>query len=233
MLVQLVRVAGRQGQVAPRIVWLDLTTGQPTHEHSLLGFVHAQPRLGPIIRGLKDVFAFYSTGANDADLDFVRLATKGEAISVAPIITDAWTDDQIDPLLLSSFRNRLPKWRLGFGHTVHPGGVAASVHGKKDQLAFRLSRSTPLLFATTKPFGPTKQLTMKLGHNLAMQWKLEVMAGGRAVHEQVIDKTSHPGHWFSLNIPWAKFPEASQVTVRLSHMSGTESDVYVESLSFE
>ncbi len=233
MLISQVRLRGGRTQVEPKVVWLDLASGEPTHEHALPGFVHAQPRLGPFILGPKNVFTFYSTGANDADLDLIRLAPKGDAKPVARPLADAWTDSEIDPALLKTFQDRLSNWRLGLGSTVHPGGLAPSVHGKKDQLAFRLGPGKPLLLATSKPFGPIKQLSLQLGHNLAMQWKLEVMANGRMVHEQVIDKSSHPTPWFRLDVPWAKFPERSSVTLRMSHVTGTESDIYIESLAFE
>lgn len=124
--------------------------------------------------------------------------------------------------VLDGARTVSPGWLVQAASQPNEGGFRPDVLGQKNVLALRLNARTlteqqleqnskvpvdavRLFRKITVPESPDARLSFRVGHEPKQSWKLSICHGSCRLHSSIIDDTTAPGGWLSVNVDLSEY----------------------------
>lgn len=225
---------------SPRLVWLDLTTGQAKHTFSLATLEDADPHFGPLVSYKDRLWSFWGRAQNDPNRDFVEMTPKADApLSPAPLAGGRapWSL-QTDPSLRLPAERLFAGWGLLAGATNNESGLKDGVYGENEVLGICVRGNQPTLFAReiAPAAGAHPKVRMRFNHRTDQDWvvKLSVQFAGQTLWSQDFSKGESPQNWKDLEVDLSPTAgKSGTLVVRADYLSsGGEMPTWWKRLEF-
>lgn len=218
-----VRAGKRNREATPVLTWIDRSSGRRIHEAALSGLVNSQPYLGPLIPTAKGFLTFYGSGRDDVYLDLLRL----EAVSPAteqPAANLDW-NQHLDEAVRREIFSHHPGWQLWSGASSEKLALKAQLRGERQVVSLRLDRDGLLAYQRhPHQNGP---LRFRVAADAGMDWRLEVRGDGRLLRSMDMPRGQGNPDWLPISVDLPPATEPQWLTVRLSRVDGSTTNVYL------
>ncbi len=192
----------------PRLVWLDVKSGNATAYTELSGLDDVDPRLGPLVAHEDRLWTFFGRGHDDPNRDLVELVPAGEATqySASAAIGSAWTGHVLQQLHEASAKVA-PGWSLLNGAAGAQSGYVGEIAAESNILSVDSQANASVVFARRVeiPKDSEPKLRIRAGHPTAMNWIVRVQAGGDTLWDGALDAKFPDQLWRDLNVDLAQF----------------------------
>ena len=214
-------------QRLPRLVWLNPINGEVAARTNLMDLVHADPRIGPLLRHGDNVWTFWAGGADEPHRDLIQLQPQGEPDDVedavaSVAVVNPW-DANTQEELRAAVSNRFPEWTLL--SAVQPDGfeLVDDAHGEKNLVALPAYGSEPTVLGRelTVPKTGQPRLRLRVGNEPNHPWRLTVRLGEEVVMVKEMKWDAQPEAWQNVSVDLNTVAgQSGWLTVEARHVGG-------------
>lgn len=194
--------ADMEQQSRVRLTWIDPATGGETARRPLNDLLHKSPRFGPLVAHENRLFGFFRRGSEPGN-EIFELVSEGELPHLSPqeiaaqVALPAGWRRELFPQIREAAIDLFPGWELIEGHDDKQAGYRKEWQGVKDVFVCGAEPGRGVAFArqVTIPAGSKARLALKVGHDTADKWSVDVRVGTTVLSTQKLEIESSQGGW--------------------------------------
>jgi outer membrane protein assembly factor BamB len=210
ILVACSELADAELQWRVRLSWLDPATGREIARRPLVDLVHKVPQFGPLVAHENRLWGFFRKSP-DPTHEIFELTADGEIPRLSPSdavtqLPAAWRRE-LTPQIRETASDLFPGWELIEGFEERQAGYRKEWQGGKDVLVATATPGRGVTFTrqVTIPAGSKARLALKVGHDSADKWSIDVRVGTTTLASQRIEGETTANGWKEWQVDLAPY----------------------------